>query len=377
MHLPFTSSGSRKSTRKVPRGSAMGLICLVSAFSLIGCEKSPTGPEPFKDPRTYTWTIDTLAYPGSFQTTMRDIWGSSASDVYVVGHNDQNRGLMWHFDGSKWRDVALSTTQGGTIAGPIDLSAIYGFATNDIWAVGERIYTNPTPPPNFLDSSLIIHYDGVSWREVALPRQRALTNIWGSSPSDIRLGGLNGTLYHYDGLSVKKDSVPLFIPKDADPLYNFFSITGKSSDEVYLLLFAPPPKVVADHFYLFKRQSNSWVLLDSTYTYWHRIWMSPMGTLYTVGAGVYRRAGSTWQSMQLDVITSLGISGISDNNLFVVGYSGVGGISGEVYHFNGTDWFPFRSVQLRNLQYYAIWADGREAFIVGNNNQQTLVLHGR
>ena len=166
-------------------------------FSLVffSCDKSPTGPEPIKDPRTYTWTIDTLAYPGSFQTTMRDIWGSSANDVYVVGHNDQNRGLMWHFDGKRWTDVRLSTMQGGTIRGPIDLSAIYGFASNDIWVVGENVFSNPDPVSGFYDASLIIHFDGATWQEVNHTKARGLTSIWGSSPKDIWMGGFNGTLF--------------------------------------------------------------------------------------------------------------------------------------------------------------------------------------
>jgi len=59
------------------------LIGLVAS----GCKHS-TSPPVVKNGREYTWTIDTLAYPRRFQTSMRDIWGSSANDVYVVGHND-------------------------------------------------------------------------------------------------------------------------------------------------------------------------------------------------------------------------------------------------------------------------------------------------
>lgn len=67
----------------------------------MSCKEKIVGPE-FKDPRTYTWIIDTLAYPGSFQTSMQDIWGSSPNDVYVVGHNDRGFGKMFHFDGKQW-----------------------------------------------------------------------------------------------------------------------------------------------------------------------------------------------------------------------------------------------------------------------------------
>jgi hypothetical protein len=136
------------------------LMIVVIACLLLGvcCKDEPTKPPPedtIKDPRTYTWTIDTLAYPGSMQTNMQDIWASSPTNVYVVGRNERGYGKMYHFDGTRWTDVKLSTTQGGTIQGAIDLFGIYGFGSNDVYAVGERIYDNFTPPPNFLDSSLL------------------------------------------------------------------------------------------------------------------------------------------------------------------------------------------------------------------------------
>ena len=106
---------------------------LIAIFLIIqGCKDSGVDVIPVKDPRTYTWTADTLAYPGSFQTLMSSIWGSSHNDVYAVGHNSRNFGHMWHYDGTAWTDVKLSTSQGGNIAGPISVSAIYGISANNI-----------------------------------------------------------------------------------------------------------------------------------------------------------------------------------------------------------------------------------------------------
>ena len=101
-------------------------IAFTLLFLSMCCKDEPTKPpdDTTKDPLTYTWTIDTLAYPGSMQTTMRDIWASSPTDVYVVGHNDQNRGLMYHYDGKSWSDVKLAASQGGQILGAMDLSAV-------------------------------------------------------------------------------------------------------------------------------------------------------------------------------------------------------------------------------------------------------------
>ncbi|MGH2567772.1 MAG: hypothetical protein ACRDGA_05490, partial [Bacteroidota bacterium] len=115
------------------------MTSLFVAFVFLQFSCTDYGIEPIKDPRSYTWTIDTLAYPGSFQTAMRDIWGSSPTNVYVVGHNSDGFGKMFHFDGQEWKPVGLNPIEGGTIEGPIDLSAIHGFSRDNIWVVGQRI----------------------------------------------------------------------------------------------------------------------------------------------------------------------------------------------------------------------------------------------
>ncbi len=226
-------------------------------FTESGCRRNPVAPTPPKDPCTYTWTIDTLSYLGSAQTIMQSIWGSSPKDVYVVGHNDTGDGKMYHFDGKTWTPVTLYfPDRWGNAA--IDLGDIYGFAPNDIWAVGQRVLSNPNPPPNFLDSSLVIHFDGIQWNEVMLPRKRLLNRVGGSSPNDIWMGGINGTLYHYDGSKVKPDSVPFQIPSNAEPFYNFISFSGSSTEGRYALLSTP-----GGSYLLFSHQSGTWAVTDS------------------------------------------------------------------------------------------------------------------
>jgi hypothetical protein len=57
------------------------------------------GPHFFYNPRIYTWHVDALDFPGSFQTLMRSILGSSPKYAYVVGHNSLPLGKMFKFDG--------------------------------------------------------------------------------------------------------------------------------------------------------------------------------------------------------------------------------------------------------------------------------------
>ena len=99
------------------------------------CKEKPVDNNDDDKPgrRDYKWTIDTLSYPGSLQTTMYDMYAVNEKNIYVVGHNEDNGvGTMYHYDGRKWDPVKLSWAVGGTIGGAFDLSAMYGFGANDI-----------------------------------------------------------------------------------------------------------------------------------------------------------------------------------------------------------------------------------------------------
>ena len=122
-------------------------------FTLASCQ-GPTEPPTkiIKDPRTYTWTIDTLKV--SFQTSMTRVWGSSPTDVYIGGHDaGVPSSSLWHYDGNKWSVIKLPVSRS------YDINAIYGFSATDVWAVGSQAYSL------YEDSSLICHYNGSSWKE--------------------------------------------------------------------------------------------------------------------------------------------------------------------------------------------------------------------
>ena len=112
-------------------------ILFLSVFFILTlqyCSSSTEPPiKPVKDPRTYTWTIDTLKI--SFQTDLGRIWGNSPNDVYIGGHNAGTPGSFWHYDGSNWSAVNLPEYS-------YDINGIYGFSAGDVWAVGSLGYLN-------------------------------------------------------------------------------------------------------------------------------------------------------------------------------------------------------------------------------------------
>ncbi len=63
-------------------------------------------------------------------------------------------------------------------------SAIWGFADDDIYAVG------PAGAQ---------HYDGASWTAMPLPTQAKLNGVWGRATDDVFAVGVNQTVLHYHG----------------------------------------------------------------------------------------------------------------------------------------------------------------------------------
>jgi hypothetical protein len=353
---------------------------VILGFLQWGCKNNPV--EPLKDPRTYTWTIDTLAYPGSFQTSMRDIWASSPTNVYVVGHNDgSGAGTMFRFDGKSWKTTGFHAAEGGPVSGAVSLSAIYGFSASNLFAVGSRIYDNPNPPPNFLHSSLIIHFDGRQWREQRAENGKHLRTIGGSSPSMLLAGGQTNRIFQYDGTTWKQDSLPVIVQTDGFFIVEAFESTA--SGEVFAIGYTHHNSIATTIHYFFRRQMGRWIAVDSFFVGPGRLenkwghgdlWLSPSGTLYSCGRGVHRWDGARWE-MLFDHPNFLArMIGTSDDNIFVVGHFGT------VLHYNGRDWFQYRQFEDPNNVFWGVWADQREVFVVGftaEYPQKTLILRGR
>jgi hypothetical protein len=363
------------------------LILCVAVLNL-QCKK-PTPPDvddtPKPGKRDYTWTIDTLAYPGSLQTLMRDIWASSPTNVYVVGHNDQNKGMMYKYEGQKWTPVKLTWSEGGPIQSAIGLTAVCGFGTNDIYAVGSHIFWDPIAQ-KLSDSSLIIHFDGVSWREEVIKKQRRLQSIAGISYNNVTaLGGGVSSIFHFNGNSWETDSLPIEVPKVGE--FQFASVAVVSENELYALGTIHINDIPKDIYYFLHRVNSKWKIIDTAVIEigkieikwgYSKLWKSPWGKLYSVGLGVFVWNGFSWSKIFNSDAWLSKIFGTSENNIFIVGQGGI------VYHFNGIDWYRFPSfpplmVTFTYEWFMSGWTDGNEVFIVGQDSQsrRTLILHGK
>lgn len=329
-------------------------------------------PPPIKDPSDYVWSLDTLAYPGSFQTTMVDIWGSAPNDIYAVGHNELSRGTMWHFDGNVWTSVKIAAIEGGPVVGSYDFTAIYGFSQNDVWAVGVRFYQNQTPLPKYTDSSLIIHFDGNNWTEHKVTGGGLLTEVFGVSPDDVWVGGGYGTYFHFNGNTWTKVSM-------SDSLH-CRSISGFSSNDVYSLLWKSD-LVGQDSIYLAHWNGNAWSIQDSfkmtgviADKFGRQRIFALEGELYSAGRGVFKKTNTGWENIFSPSGTfSMDVFGVSLNSLFVVGT--YGGAS----YFNGQAWMGYSTLHFPSIHYQKCWTNGVEAFIVGydDGGSKSYVMHGK
>ncbi|MBI2428747.1 MAG: hypothetical protein HYV29_08135, partial [Ignavibacteriales bacterium] len=237
--------------------------------------------------------------------------------------------------------------------------------------------------PYFYDSSLVLHYDGVSWKEHRLFGGKKIQSMCGSSSSDLWVGGVDGTLFHYNGTVWRRDSVRLSYPKDGT-----FQILGisKSSQGLFLIAgkYDTPTGLFTNYFC--KRENELWLVLDScgvhtphTEEQWGviKLWTSPQGKLYSVGLkGIYRFENEHWERILISDWPISNLYGISGENMFAVGYPG------RVYHYNGKDWYQYNQFANSESILKAVWTDGKEVFVVGFTQDNsfrttTVILRGK
>lgn len=346
------------------------VLLIVIPFSSLGCDDNPPGPlRPQPGKRNYVWNVDTLFYPGSIQTRMSSLWGTSAKNVYAVGHNDQDQGKMFHYDGKTWKPVRLSfPDNSGNVS--MDLNAIYGFSAYNVIAVGRRIYYDPRSSPAFWDSSLIIRFDGVRWSEVEHSRLGALADIWGPAPNALWTVGQDGAALFFDGSH--------WNPRCIRDEISFTNVGGVSSQDIYVTGYTldeqPYDSIMS---YLCYFDGSLWNITDSfnlSSAPSHRYGVSDIesipGTtvMLTAGSGIFERRDRGWDRL-IAGTSILGLFAYSSNHVFAVGRG--------IYHHNGTDWLALS--EITGLQYYftSIWADVREVFVLGHDSEVSYIFHGR
>ncbi len=209
-----------KRAHTVAVAGAVACLALAGSSSL-GCSPSHTEAAadggvdaPDATPAAPEWTPVLEHLDGA----LLSIWGTSEHDVWTVGGPLGNSGfesLVMRFDGTTWR----RSKAGGTET----YWWVHGTAPNDVWLVGEK--------------GRITHWDGTRLEERVSGTTATLFGVWAAAPDDAwAVGGTpdqpdaaNDVLLHWDGTSWKPETLPE-LKKVA-----LFKIWGSSKDDLYIV----------------------------------------------------------------------------------------------------------------------------------------------
>jgi len=192
------------------------VLTLLIIILLNTCNDNPVNPSDNIPPgrRDYVWTVDTIPV---LNASMRDIWGSSPTDIWICGDADNRRESVWHYDGNNF------TPSGEYILAP---TSLWGSASDNIWL--GTVY------------SQLWHYDGVSWTKYTDLKYPGYTDvviqsIYGTAPNDIYATGMadsfdgyRGVILHFDGSVWEYVNIP-------DIRVNFSVIKYDLPSKTYLL----------------------------------------------------------------------------------------------------------------------------------------------
>lgn len=118
---------------------------------------------------------------GNAYRNLYGVYGFAANDVWAVGAS----GTVLRYDGITWGVVPSNTS--------IGLRAVWGASDDDVWMVGE--------------GGLVLHWDGSELTKVTVDTTQTLTAVWGRSSDDVTIVGSRGVAFHWDGTGWSKLSL--------------------------------------------------------------------------------------------------------------------------------------------------------------------------
>jgi hypothetical protein len=123
-----------------------------------------------------------------------DVWGMARDDVWAVGEIDTVNAppgaVVTHWDGASWKRASIPTIAGG-------LLGIWGSGADDVW-----VGVNGA-------SGVLLHFDGTSWSEVATGANVGLVAVGGGARDDIwAFAGNEDPILHFNGSAWLAERLP-------------------------------------------------------------------------------------------------------------------------------------------------------------------------
>jgi len=132
------------------------------------------------------------------------VWGTSASNVYVVGQS----GEVMHWDGASWTEELVGASD--------DLVSLWGTGPDRIVAVGGR------------SNAIASVWDGSSWKTTTLAPTPGLNGVWMRAPGVAHVVGAYGTLGDLDLATMTLTTVT-----PPPTMLDFHSIFGDATGRVH------------------------------------------------------------------------------------------------------------------------------------------------
>ncbi len=141
------------------------------------------------------------------------VWGTSASDVWIVGGRTELAGgpTILRYDGSEWSAVDSGQSS-------LDLWWVFGFDGNDVFVSGT--------------GGTILRYRDGAFEKMATPRMAGtIFGMWGATPDDLWAVGFassgGGFVWRYDGVRWTELVVPGLPPR-------VFKVHGRAANDVWI-----------------------------------------------------------------------------------------------------------------------------------------------
>jgi hypothetical protein len=152
--------------------------------------------------QVFHWNGAAWSTSNTMVVQVRDLWGSSDSDIYAGGQ----LGIS-HWNGSGWSAISDPLVE--------NTDGVWGFGTDDVWAVGEF--------------GTLAHWDGSAWTEAMdgdFPPDHL--SVWGAAPDDVWTVGFSGDVSHWNGARWSPSAVGTF------PYYPLLNkVHGSSASNVW------------------------------------------------------------------------------------------------------------------------------------------------
>jgi hypothetical protein len=310
-------------------------LCAAAAFApaalaAAGCSGDPVAPPGGEPP---AWSV--LLDEGDLDRAVLSVWGTSPDDVFAVGGPLGNTGfesLVLHYDGARWRELAPG--------GEETFWWVAGSGPNDVWMVGER--------------GRAVRWDGAAFEAHPTGTTATLWGVIAFSPDDAwAVGGMPGgdegavkdIVLRWDGGAWSPEPLPEQLGRA------LYKVWGESSDDLY---------VVGEYGVIWHRAGTTWELQSDP----------PIadGTLFTTtgcsrnevyavgGEYVLRSDGEVWRRVEVELTNS--VNGVACGRPGEVAIVGFGGLKQRLADGVWID--DFAEEPYADL--HAVWADGEGAF---------------